>query len=105
MTAARFHPDARAELLDAATYYEGLADGLGGRLIDAVQHAVEQVSQTPGLGAPVAGHGALRRRRVRRFPYALVYRSDPVGVLVLAVAHQRRHPRYWSGRTDDPDGA
>ena len=34
MTGVRFHPDARAELLQAATYYEEQAEGLGGQFID-----------------------------------------------------------------------
>lgn len=99
MIDVRFHPDARAELLDAATSYEEQADGLGGQFIDEAQRVTDLLSETPGLGAPVAGHDALRRWPLRRFPYHLIYRADEGALVVLAVAHQRRRPRYWSGRS------
>lgn len=98
MTPIQFHPEARAELLDAATYYEEQADGLGGQLIDAVQRVTEMLAETPGLGTPVDGHPRLRRWPIRRFPYYVIYQSGDT-LTVLAVAHDRRRPRYWSGRS------
>ena len=39
-----------------------------------------------------------RRRRMRRFPYMVVYRIEGGVVLVVAVAHERRTPGYWTER-------
>jgi plasmid stabilization system protein ParE len=103
VTDVRFHPDARAELLDAATYYEEKADGLGGQFVDEAQRVLGLLASSPGLGAPVVGHEALRRWPLRRFPYYVIYQTgdeaDGGVVRVLAVAHERRRPRYWSGRS------
>lgn len=99
MTDVRFHPDARAELLDAATYYEERADGLGGQFIDEAQRVLDLLAGSPGLGSPVVGHGALRLWPLRRFPYYVIYRAGEDAIFVLAVAHERRRPRYWSGRS------
>jgi hypothetical protein len=33
------------------------------------------------------------------FPYSIVYRPDIDWIVIIAVAHQRKRPRYWSGRT------
>ena len=37
-----------------------------------------------------------------RFPYSLIYRIEKVGqrdqIFILAVAHQKRRPRYWAKR-------
>jgi plasmid stabilization system protein ParE len=99
MTEVRFHPDARAELLDAATSYEEQADGLGGQFVDEVQRVLDQLRTSPGIGAPVPGHDALRRWPLRRFPYYVIYREIGESLVVLAVAHERRRPRYWSGRS------
>ena len=33
-----------------------------------------------------------------RYPYSLIYRIVAEGVQVIAVAHSRRRPGYWSGR-------
>ena len=99
MTDIRFHPDARSELLDAATYYEEQADGLGGLFIDETQRVTDMLAGSPGVGSPVAGSDVLRRWPLRRFPYYLIYRADSEGLYILAVAHERRRPRYWSERS------
>ena len=99
MNDVRFHPDARSELIDAATYYEGQADGLGGQFIDEVHRVTDALAASPDIGAPVVGHDGLRRWPVRRFPYYLIYQSGAEALAVLAVAHERRRPTYWSGRS------
>jgi plasmid stabilization system protein ParE len=41
----------------------------------------------------------LRRFVLPRFPYSLIYRHLGADeVRILAVAHQKRRPRYWTGR-------
>ena len=99
MTDVRFHPHARAELLDAATYYEEQAAGLGGQFIDEAQRVADVLAESPGLGAPVRGYESLRKWPLRRFPYSVIYRAETDGLLILAVAHERRRPRYWSDRS------
>ena len=98
MTAVRLHPDARAELLGAATYYEEQSDGLGGQFVDEAQRVLDLLAESPGFGSPVPGHEAYRRWSLRRFPYRVIYRVDRDVLFVLAVAHERRRPGYWSGR-------
>jgi len=36
--------------------------------------------------------------RVARFPYAVLYSIVGDQIRVMAVAHDRRRPFYWSGR-------
>ena len=33
-----------------------------------------------------------------RYPYQVIYREEADEVVVVAVAHARRRPRYWAGR-------
>jgi len=35
---------------------------------------------------------------LRRFPYAIFYRSREAELLILAVMHERRDPRRWRER-------
>jgi hypothetical protein len=43
---------------------------------------------------------SIRRFVLSQFPYYLLYRPlQGGGLRILAVAHQKRHPRYWIGRT------
>jgi len=39
-------------------------------------------------------------RVLTRFPYTIYYDLTEDTVIVVAIAHQRRRPAYWSGRTD-----
>ena len=58
-------------------------------------------SSVPILEYPEAGPliiGAIRRRLVPRFPYALLYSIKRDKVRVLAVMNLKRRPMYWVGR-------
>lgn len=35
---------------------------------------------------------------MRRFPFHVIYRAEREQVVVIAVAHGKRRPGYWSGR-------
>lgn len=95
---AEFHPLADRELTDAALFYEGQAQGLGADFLDEVEHVVEVLCQYPELGRST--EHAVRTLSTRRFPYTIVYRPFSDRLFVLAIAHQRRLPRYWAGRAE-----
>jgi hypothetical protein len=40
----------------------------------------------------------LRRVRLDRFPYSIVYRRSADVLVIIALAHHRRRPAYWRGR-------
>ena len=72
MIAYSFHPDADAELEEAAVFYETRMAGLG------KSFAAEVI--------------------VARFSHSVVYRQVADAIVVIAVAHQRRRPGYWRRR-------
>ena len=43
-----------------------------------------------------------RRYLLRRFPFSVVYRVEDARVVVVAIAHGRRRPGYWKGRSTRP---
>lgn len=92
----RFHPDAEAELIAAAEFYEGQAAGLGVDFIAEIQQALEMIANHPGIGHSFSKH--LRRILVRLFPYGILYSSGPSGIFVAAVMHLHRRPGYWKDR-------
>ena len=99
----RFSAEAVAELDAAAQWYEEQLPGLGLALIDAVDAALARVADWPRSGAPVptvATDLDVRRVPVARFPYNLPYVVADAAVHVLAVAHDRRRPGYWTGRVE-----
>ena len=90
------HPEAEAEIDATAAVYEAQRRGLGASLIAAIEGAVSFLRTYPEAGAPIGG--SYRRVLVRRFPYAVIYRLDPDGAFIVAVAHVRRRPGYWRRR-------
>ena len=84
-------------MIEAALFYEAAAEGLGDDFLDDVQHAINSVRDHSELGVAV-GYG-FRRILLRRFPFSIIYAIEVADIVVVAVAHQRRAPDYWKGRT------
>ena len=94
--------EAVAELDDAALWYEERRAGLGLAFLAAVDRAVESVERWPRVGTlveDVPDDLEARRVPVPRFPYFVAYVVSDDIIVVLAVAHERHRPRYWSDRT------
>jgi len=96
MTPATFHEDANLELNDAARYYEKITVGLGLSFLDAVEDAVDKILENPKSYQLVGGE--IRRKPLARFPYSLLYVTEPDHIRIVAVAHQKRRPGYWDYR-------
>jgi plasmid stabilization system protein ParE len=92
----RLHPQAKADLLSGAEYYERASWAVAGRYAVEMNRLVQEVCASPGafriFWAPA------RRHFGARFPYAVIYVEEADHVLVLAFAHFKRRPGYWSDR-------
>ena len=91
-----FHPLAERELNDAAQYYEMESRGLGSAFLAEVERCCAAIVEHPEAGHPI--RGAVRRRLVGRFPYAILYTLRADVVRVVAVMNLKRRPGYWVGR-------
>src|SRR2546422_1379137 len=96
MDRPEFHRLAEQELNEAAQYYDLEDPGLGASFLQEVDRCLQSVDAHPEAGAIL--HGSVRRRLLRRFPYALLYKIKPHGVRILAVMNLKRRPAYWVGR-------
>lgn len=92
-----FHPAAEAEFLESVGYYESKVPGLGDALIEEFEALANLIGESP-KGWQIELPPEIRRALLRRFPLSIVYRENPGGFQVLAVAHDRRRPQYWLGR-------
>jgi plasmid stabilization system protein ParE len=92
----RFLSLAYQELDDAVAWYNQLADGLGQDFLDELDRAVRRAAVFP-LSCPEIGSG-LRRCLLARYPYGVVYGLEGDTIVVVAVAHSHRQPRYWADR-------
>lgn len=93
---ASFHRLAERELNEAAHYYDSESPGLGVAFTDEVKRCIWTILEHPEAGQVLMA--TVRRRLVRRFPYALLYSIKPAGIRILAVMNMRRRPMYWIGR-------
>ncbi len=91
-----FHPQAEAELREAAVYFDNESFGLGRHFLDDLQYAINLISFTPEISPVIKKN--VRRKPLRKFPYSLFYIVFGSDIRILAVAHQRRRPFYWKYR-------
>ncbi|SRR6266498_4864354 len=91
-----FHTDAAEEMRAAAASYEARERGLGERFLDEVEEGLQRIQQFPQLWPSY--EGVYRRYLLKRFPYCLVYRTDPEQIFIIAVAHLHRGPGCWRNR-------
>ena len=96
MDRPEFHRLAERELNEAAQYYDGEEPRLGSSFLQEVDRCLQSIEAQPEAG--VILRGSVRRRLLRRFPYALLYKIQPSGIRILAVMNLIRRPTYWVGR-------
>ncbi|MBI3014373.1 MAG: type II toxin-antitoxin system RelE/ParE family toxin [Candidatus Tectomicrobia bacterium] len=93
---SEFLPEAEEEFREAARYYENEAPGVGVAFVAEVRRAITSIIENP-YAAPAVGSG-IRRKVLSHFPYNVLYAVEPELIVIVALAHQRRRPRYWQTR-------
>lgn len=96
-----FHPEALAELEADVLWYEARERGLGAEFFQAIVVVAQGAAEVPDrwpLFPDVRPALVVRRRVLHRFPYVLAFKVYGERLVVLAVAHARRRPRYWVHR-------
>jgi hypothetical protein len=103
----RYRPLAARELVDTARWYDDREPGsaLGADFIADVAATALGVAAGTRTGVRIAKLSASVDVRhvvmVGRFRYALVVVLQPEWLVVIAVSHGRRRPRYWQERLKD----
>jgi plasmid stabilization system protein ParE len=87
---------ARQELDDAVAWYNGQVPELGLAFLDEINRTIGRIVAWP-LSSEELMPG-IRRCLVNRFPYGLIYAVETDSIVILAVAHLHRYPRYWIDR-------
>lgn len=97
----RVHRLAVTEIDHEVDYYESCQTGLGDELEDAVEAAFELILRFPDAAPPWKERRDRRVLTLDRFPFTLAYQLRADEVVILALAHHRRRPGYWSRRVKD----
>lgn len=90
------------ELEEAVEFYETQCDGLGTVFLGEFRRAVHLIQAHPAAWHPLGEN--TRRCRMTRFPYGVVHAVAEAEIVVVAVSHLHRRPKYWLGRltSDEP---
>lgn len=96
------HPDALRELGDAIEAYDQGGQGRGARFRADYDRVIDRCLDWPESAEVVAVPGSekvFRRAKVPRSHYRVVYYVVGDALKVVALAHERRRPLYWTGRS------
>jgi plasmid stabilization system protein ParE len=91
-----FHPEALTEYAEAVQYYTQQRVEVAQAFIDAVEDAVYRIKESPTRYKVIDEE--IRQCATRKFPYEIVYTVEQDYILILAVMHCSRKPRYWENR-------
>jgi plasmid stabilization system protein ParE len=94
-----YHPEAEAELIAAARFYEQKVSMLGAQFLDAADRGIGIIVEAPERWNLIAED--VRRYLIPRFPFAIYYRVHPGHIHILAFKHHSRHPDYWRHRLSE----
>ncbi len=97
----RLLAEAQAEASEAACWYDDRQVGLGEEFVEALAKRLAEIEEHPDRFSrleTIRTTREIRRTLVRRFPYNVIYEVLPDEVIVLAIAHTSRRPRYWIKR-------
>ncbi len=91
-----FHPAALSEAEEAQAWYAERSLIAAASFLRELSVAVRRAAEAPRRYP--SGPAATRRVVLDRYPFTVVYRPTDDGIMVIAVAHQRRRPNYWKSR-------
>lgn len=89
-------PEAETEIRAAFLWYVERSPFAANRFRAEVFDAIDGLERTADMWAKDE-HG-VRRYFLSRFPYTVFYELEGDRVVVFAVGHRRRMPRYWEVR-------
>jgi plasmid stabilization system protein ParE len=91
-----FLAQAESELDDAVVWYNRQAVDFGRELLDELDRAIRRAATFPLSYSEI--EPGIRRCRLARFPYGIIYGVHGDTLVVIALAHLHRRPRYWIDR-------
>jgi plasmid stabilization system protein ParE len=91
-----YHPAARLEANEAFDWYLDRSLSAAERFQRELERAQIAIQASPEVwGEYLAG---TRHFLLKRYPYAVVYRVSEDRIEIVAIAHGRRKPGYWTDR-------
>lgn len=97
MVEIEFHPEAIKELDDSAEWYMQRSQLAAKGFALAVDVALKKISDNPDR-FPTLGR-RFRACNLEHYPFQIVFQLGGDRLVIVAVAHAKRRPGYWRGRS------
>jgi len=94
----RLAEEAEAEYREALAWYHIRSPRAADGFEAAFAKAVERIADSPDQFPACEGEGFRFAMLGARYPYSLIFRIIGAAAEIVAVAHARRRPGYWSDR-------
>ena len=92
----KFLTPARSEVREIISYYNGQRDGLGFEFVVELRQTLTRIKHYPEAWSPLSPR--VRRCRVNRFPYSVIYEVGDDSLIVAAIQHHHKEPYSWRSR-------
>ena len=89
-------PDAEADIASAIAWYQRIELSWGSRFKTETHATLRRIARFPYQYPLIKG--TVRRARLKRFRYAILFSLEKEGVFVKAVVHERRDDSIWMDR-------
>ena len=93
------HPKAKAEVRHHFDYYFEKSVVAAENFDSSYREGLNWIAQYPEIN-PIAVPGK-RWRRLKKFPYKIIFEHDSSTIFILAVTHESQRPLYWEDRKFD----
>ncbi|GAN34812.1 MAG: type II toxin-antitoxin system RelE/ParE family toxin [Candidatus Brocadia sp. AMX2] len=87
----RFLPEVEEDVFGGYVWYETKSPGLGEEFLRMFYACAGEISHDPLLYPKV--YSEFRRRLLRRFPYAIYFKTEDNQIIVFGLFHCARDPR------------
>lgn len=94
-----YHPDAEAELIEAAQFYEQRLSNLGGQFLETIENAVREIQNSPRQWRVIERD--VRLCLITRFPFGIYFRIELDELRILSIKHHSRHSDMWRERLEE----
>lgn len=93
MLEAELLPPARDDFEESYVWYLERSADAADRFTIAIEDAIDKLRRDPACGIRLDDEHRFYRLK-KRFPFYLVYRTEPTKIVIIAIAHNRRAPGY-----------
>lgn len=91
-----FLEESHLEYLEAIEFYNLQDDRLGAKFKTEIDKTIRIISNYPESYPQYSERS--RKAKTNLFPYNIIFSNYKNVIIIIAIAHQHRKPKYWENR-------